>query len=66
MIMQKIALHLSIGLILVAFTIGVAVGYFLTPEYRTTMYEKTAIRWTSCFPIRSPMRFQADSDRERY
>lgn len=41
--MQKIALHLSIGLILVSFTIGVAVGYFLTPEYRTTMYEKTAM-----------------------
>jgi uncharacterized protein (DUF305 family) len=39
--MYKISLHLSIGLAVAGLLAGVGIGYFLTPEYRTTMYEES-------------------------
>ncbi len=41
--MQKISIYLSIGLIIAGGVLGVAVGYYLTPEYQTSMYTKNSM-----------------------
>lgn len=38
--MKKISLHLSLGLVVSGLILGVAIGYYLTPEYQTSMYSK--------------------------
>lgn len=38
--MKKISLYLSLGFVVVALLLGVAIGYYLTPEYQTSMYLK--------------------------
>jgi uncharacterized protein (DUF305 family) len=48
--MNKISLSLSLSLMIVAAIIGMGFGYYLTPSYQSTMYEKsmglgTADRW---------------------
>ncbi len=50
--MQKVSLPLTISLMIAAFVIGTGTGYWLTPEYRMTMYDKsvmdmnTSDKWT--------------------
>jgi uncharacterized protein (DUF305 family) len=41
--MKKISLYLTISFAIVAAIIGMGIGYFLTPEYRTAMYEKNTM-----------------------
>jgi uncharacterized protein (DUF305 family) len=38
--MKKISIHLSIGFMVASLILGVAIGYYLTPEYQTSMYSK--------------------------
>lgn len=40
---MKISIYLSIGLIIVGAIIGVGFGYYLTPEYRSYMYENDSM-----------------------
>lgn len=37
---MKISVYLTFGLMLISTLAGLAFGYFLTPEYQTTMYDK--------------------------
>lgn len=37
---MKISIFLASGLVVVAMILGVGFGYYLTPEYKTSMYEK--------------------------
>lgn len=41
--MKQISVMLSISLIVVAGIVGLSVGYWLTPEYQLSMYDKTAM-----------------------
>ncbi len=38
--MKHISLALSLSLIVVGFILGIGVGYYVTPQYQETMYEK--------------------------
>jgi uncharacterized protein (DUF305 family) len=38
--MKKISIYLAFSLVIVAGVVGIAFGYYLTPEYRFTAYEK--------------------------
>lgn len=38
--MKKISIYLALGLMVVVGIIGIGIGYYLTPEYRFSMYEK--------------------------
>lgn len=40
---MKISLYLALGLMVVALVGGVGVGYYVTPEYQTAMYEKNTM-----------------------
>lgn len=41
--MKKISLPLSLGMATAGILVGIAIGYFLTPEYQTSMYSKNAM-----------------------
>lgn len=41
--MSKISLTLASALIVIAGVVGVGIGYAMTPEYKLTMYDKTAM-----------------------
>lgn len=38
--MKQISLALSLSLIVVGFIVGIGVGYYVTPQYQETMYER--------------------------
>lgn len=38
--MSKISLYLSLSLMIVCLVMGIGIGYYLTPEYRLSMYDK--------------------------
>lgn len=40
---MKISIYLTIGLIVVGVLLGVGFGYYLTPEYKVSMYEKNTM-----------------------
>ncbi len=37
---MKVSIYLTVGLVILSGLSGVAFGYYLTPEYKTTMYNK--------------------------
>lgn len=37
---MKVSIYLALGLTVVGVTLGIAFGYYLTPEYKFSMYEK--------------------------
>jgi len=41
--MNKISIYLAVSLMIVCAIIGVSVGYFLTPQYTLTMYDKSTM-----------------------
>lgn len=41
--MQKISLYLALSLMLVSGLVGIGVGYYLTPEYQLSMYDKNTM-----------------------
>lgn len=41
--MKKISLYLSLGLIIAALLVGITIGYYLTPEYQVSMYERNTM-----------------------
>ncbi|MBX7227925.1 MAG: DUF305 domain-containing protein [Chitinophagales bacterium] len=41
--MKKISLFLSLGMMVSGILIGITIGYYLTPEYQTTMFTKNAM-----------------------
>ncbi len=41
--MSKISLTLAIALMIVVGTIGISVGYYLTPQYQTNMFDKSSM-----------------------
>ncbi len=41
--MSKMPLPLAVSLMIITGIIGLSVGYYLTPEYRLTMYEKNSM-----------------------
>jgi uncharacterized protein (DUF305 family) len=40
---MKISIYLTLGLIIVASLLGMVFGYYLTPEYKLSMYEKESM-----------------------
>ena len=40
---MKISIYLAAGLVVIGVIVGIGVGYTLTPEYRTSMYDKDAM-----------------------
>ncbi len=40
---MKISIYLALGLIVVGSVLGIGLGYYLTPEYRTSMYENDSM-----------------------
>lgn len=40
---MKISIYLASGFVVVGVVLGVAFGYYLTPEYKTSMYEKNSM-----------------------
>lgn len=40
---MKISIYLAIGLVVVGIILGVAFGYYLTPEYKISMYENSSM-----------------------
>ena len=40
---MKISIYLASGLVIVGMTLGIAFGYYLTPEYKVSMYEKNSM-----------------------
>ena len=38
--MKKISLYLSMGFITTGLLLGIVIGYYLTPEYKISMYSK--------------------------
>lgn len=41
--MKTISLYLSIGFIVLGLILGIAIGYYLTPEYQISMYSKNTM-----------------------
>lgn len=40
---MKVSIYVAAGLIVASMVLGVGFGYYLTPEYKTTMYEKDSM-----------------------
>lgn len=40
---MKISIYLALGLVVVGTVLGISFGYYLTPEYKTTMYENNSM-----------------------
>lgn len=40
---MKVSIYLATGLIVVGALVGVSFGYYLTPEYRASMYDKSSM-----------------------
>lgn len=40
---MKISIYLTLGLVCVGSILGIAFGYYLTPEYKSAMYEKNVM-----------------------
>jgi uncharacterized protein (DUF305 family) len=40
---MKISIYLALGLIIVSGFLGISFGYYLTPEYKTSMYEENSM-----------------------
>lgn len=40
---MKISIYLALGLVIVASILGVAFGYYLTPQYQVSMYDKNTM-----------------------
>lgn len=40
---MKISLYLAVGLVVVGTVLGIAFGYYLTPEYKISMYDKNTM-----------------------
>ncbi len=40
---MKISIYLALGLVVVGSVLGIGFGYYLTPEYKTTMYENNSM-----------------------
>jgi len=40
---MKVSIYLTIGLVVVGAILGTGFGYYLTPEYKTSMYEKNSM-----------------------
>lgn len=40
---MKISIYLALGLMIVAVVLGIGFGYYLTPEYKISMYEKNTM-----------------------
>jgi len=40
---MRVSLHLTAGLVIAGVLSGIAFGYYLTPEYKVSMYEKNAM-----------------------
>ncbi len=40
---MKISIYLTIGLVIVGVVVGIGFGYYLTPEYRVSMYESNSM-----------------------
>lgn len=40
---MKVSIYLTAGLMVVSALLGIGFGYYLTPQYQTTMYEKNAM-----------------------
>lgn len=40
---MKISAYLALGLVIVGTILGICFGYYLTPEYKTAMYDKNAM-----------------------
>lgn len=38
---MKISIYLTLGLIIASTVLGIGFGYYLTPEYKTSMYERS-------------------------
>lgn len=41
--MKKVSLYLSISFVIVGIILGISIGYYLTPEYQTSMYGKNTM-----------------------
>ncbi|MFN4181112.1 MAG: DUF305 domain-containing protein [Candidatus Paceibacteria bacterium] len=41
--MQKVSIYASLGFMIVSLFLGILIGYYLTPEYQGSMYEKNAM-----------------------
>ncbi len=41
--MNKISLTLAVALMIVAGVLGISIGYYITPEYQTNMFDKTTM-----------------------
>lgn len=40
---MKISIYLTVGLVIVGAVLGIGFGYYLTPEYRVSMYERNTM-----------------------
>lgn len=40
---MKISIYLTIGLVVVGIFLGITIGYYFTPEYQASMYDKSAV-----------------------
>ncbi len=40
---MKISTYLALGLVVVGVIVGVSFGYYLTPEYKVSMYSKNSM-----------------------
>lgn len=40
---MKISIYLALGLVVVGSVLGISFGYYLTPEYKTSMYENNSM-----------------------
>lgn len=40
---MKVSIYLALGLVVVGIILGIAFGYYLTPEYKTSMYENSSM-----------------------
>jgi uncharacterized protein (DUF305 family) len=40
---MKVSIYLTVGLVVVSAVLGIAFGYYLTPEYRISMYDRNSM-----------------------